>query len=74
MVAAFPSFNHAGEMIKPRMDGQTFAFEAPHAKKHGSTNPADQGIQTFRLQLAGPNEAVFRDEDNGQDLKLLRLK
>lgn len=64
----------ATEMIKPRMEGQTFVFEVPHAKKHGSTNPADQEIKTFRLQLTGPNEAIFKNADNGQDLKLTRLR
>jgi hypothetical protein len=61
------------EMIKPRMEGRTFVFEVPHAKMHGSTNPADQEIKTFRLQLTGPNEAVFKNADNGKDLKLTRL-
>ena len=64
----------ATEMINPRMEGQTFVFEVPHAKKHGSTDPADQEIKTFRLQLVGANEAVFKNAANGQDLKLTRLK
>jgi hypothetical protein len=64
----------ATEMIKPRMEGLTFVFEVPHAKKHGSTNPADQEIKTFRLQLIGPDEAVFKNADNGQDLRLTRQK
>ena len=62
------------DMINPRMEGRTFVFEVPHAKKHGSTNPEDQEIKTFRLQLTGPNEAVFKNADNGKDLKLTRLK
>jgi hypothetical protein len=64
----------ATEMIEPRMEDQTFVFEVPHAKKHGSTDPADQEIKIFRLQVVGPNEAVFKNADNGQDLKLTRLK
>ena len=64
----------ATEMIDPHLEGQTFVFQVPHARKHGSTDPADQEIKTFRLQLTGPNEAVFKNADNGQDLKLTRLK
>jgi hypothetical protein len=44
------------------------------AKKHGSTDPADQEIKTFRLQIVGPDEAVFRQAMQGQDLKLRREK
>lgn len=62
----------ATEMIKPRLEGSTFVFEVPHARKHGSTDAADQEIKTFRLHLTGPNEAVFKNADNGQDLKLTR--
>jgi len=64
----------ATEMIKPRMEGQTFVFEVPHARRHGSTDPADQEIKAFRLELVGPNEAVFKNADSGQDLKLTRTK
>jgi len=60
------------DMIEPRLEGRTFIFAVRHAKKHGSTDPADQEIKTFRLQLTGPNEAVFKNADNGQDLKLTR--
>jgi hypothetical protein len=64
----------AADMIKPRMEGQTFVFEVPHARRHGSTLPADQEIKAFRLELVGPNEAVLKNADGGQDLKLTRLK
>jgi hypothetical protein len=60
------------DMIEPRLEGRTFIFAVRHAKKHRSTDPADQEIKTFRLQLTGPNEAVFKNADNGQDLKLTR--
>jgi hypothetical protein len=66
--------NAATEMIEPRLQGNTLVFEVPHAKKHGSTDPADQEIKAFRLHLTGPNEAVFKNADNGQDLKLTRQK
>jgi hypothetical protein len=62
------------EMIDPHLEGKTFVFKVPHAKRHGSTDPADQEIKTFRLYLTGPNEAVFKNADNGQDLKLTRQK
>lgn len=62
------------EMIEPHLEGKTFVFAVPHAKKHGSTDPKDQEIKTFRLLLTGPNEAVFKNADNGQDLKLTRQK
>ena len=59
-------------LINPRMEGQIFLFEVPHARKHGSTDPADQKIKTFRLQLTGENEAVFRKAADGSDLILRR--
>jgi hypothetical protein len=62
----------ATEMIDPQLKGETFEFKVPHSKRHGSTAPADQEIKAFRLYLAGPNEAVFKNADNGQDLKLTR--
>ena len=60
------------QMIEPHLEGNALVFAVPHAKKHGSTDPKDQEIKTFRLQLTGPNEAVFKNADNGQDLKLTR--
>ena len=60
------------QMIDPHLEGNTFVFAVPHAKKHGSTDPKDQEIKTFRLQLTGPNEAVFKSAADGQDLKLTR--
>jgi hypothetical protein len=60
------------QMIDPHLEGHTFVFTVPHAKKHGSTDPKDQEIKTFRVQLTGPNEAVFKNADNGEDLKLTR--
>lgn len=60
------------DLINPRMEGQTFVFEVPHARRHGSTDPADQEIKTFRLQLTGENEAVFKNAADGSDLILRR--
>ncbi len=62
------------KLINPHMEGSTFVFDVPHAKKHGSTDPADQEIKTFRLEIVGPDEAVFRNAVQGQDLKLRREK
>ncbi len=63
------------EMIRPRMEGNDFVFEVPHAKKHGSTDPADQEIKTFRLHVTGKDEAVFRNAIGpGQDITLHRQK
>lgn len=63
------------EMIRPRMEGNDFVFEVPHAKKHGSTDPAGQEIKTFRLHVTGPHEAVFRNAIGpGQDITLHRQK
>jgi hypothetical protein len=68
--------NKGGEptkIIHPRMEGDTFVFEVPHAKRHGSTDPADQEIKTFRFHLTGSDEGVFRDAvGKGQDIKLRR--
>ena len=61
-------------MIDPHLEGNTFVFAVPHAKKHGSTDPKDQEIKTFRLELTGPNEAVFKNAADGQDFKLTRSK
>ncbi len=63
---------YPAELINPRLEGKTFVFEVPHAKKHGSTDPADQEIKTFRMQLIGKNEAVFKNASNGDDLILKR--
>ena len=60
------------DLINPRLDGKTFVFEVPHAKKHGSTDPADQEIKTFRMQLTGKNEAVFKNAADGGDLIVRR--
>ena len=60
-------------LIDPRLEGKTFVFDVPHAKKHGSTEPADQEIKTFRMQLTGKNQAVFKNAaDDGSDLILKR--
>ena len=60
-------------LIDPRLEGKTFEFAVPHAKKHGSTEPADQEIKTFRMQLTGKNQAVFKNAaDDGGDLILKR--
>jgi hypothetical protein len=47
-------------------------FDVIHAKKHGSTNPEEQEIKTFRMQLTGKNEAVFKNAPGGGDLILKR--
>jgi hypothetical protein len=61
------------DLIHTRLEGKTFVFDVPHAKKHGSTQPADQEIKTFRMQLTGKNQAVFKNAaDNGGDLILKR--
>jgi hypothetical protein len=49
-----------------------FVFEVVHAKKNGSADPADQNLQTFRMELAGKNKGVFRNAIEGQDLILNR--
>ena len=60
-------------LINPRLEGKTFTFDVPHAKKHGSTDPTDQEIKTFRMQLTGKNQAVFKNAaDDGGDLILKR--
>ena len=60
-------------LINPRLEGKTFVFDVPHTKKHGSTEPADQEIKTFRMQLMGKNQAVFKNAvDDGSDLILKR--
>jgi hypothetical protein len=61
------------DLINPRLEGKKFIFDVQHAKKHGSTDPADQEIKTFRMELTGKNEAVFKDAgDNGGDLIVRR--
>jgi len=60
------------DLINPRLEGKEFVFEVPHAKKHGSTDPADQEIKTFRMQLTGKNEAVFKNAAEGSDLIIRR--
>jgi len=59
-------------LIHPRIEGNYFVFEVVHAKKNGSTDPADQELQTFRMELAGKNKGVFRNAIEGQDLTLDR--
>ncbi len=60
------------DLINPRLQKKEFVFEVMHAKKHGSTDPADQEIKTFRMQLTGKNEAVFKNGADGSDLTLRR--
>ena len=59
-------------LIHPRIEGDYFVFEVKHAKKHGSTDPADQELKTFRMELAGKDKGIFRDALEGQDLTLDR--
>jgi len=61
-------------LINPRLEGKEFAFEVLHAKKHGPTDPADQEIKTFRMELTGKDEAVFKNAgDGGSDLIVTRI-
>lgn len=62
----------AVDLINPQLEGQALVFEVPHAIKHGSTDSADQEIKTFRMQLTGKNEAVFKNAADGRDLTLRR--
>lgn len=59
-------------LIHPRIEGDYFVFEVVHLKKHGSTDPADQELQTFRMKLTGDNKGVFHDAMENQDLILQR--
>lgn len=64
---------NAIDLLNPRLENKTFVFEVPHAKKHGSTDPAEQEIKTFRMQLTGKNQAVFKTAANdGSDLIVRR--
>ena len=59
-------------LINPRVEDQEFVFEVVHAKKHGSIDPADQEIKTFRMQITGKDRGVFKGAANGQDVVLTR--
>jgi hypothetical protein len=59
-------------LINPRLEGRIFVFEVVHAKKHGSVDPADQEIKTFRMQLTGKDRGVFKGGANGDDIVLTR--
>jgi hypothetical protein len=59
-------------LIHPRIEGNMFVFEVVHAKKNGSVDPADQNLQTFRMEVAGKNKGIFRNAIEGQDLILNR--
>jgi hypothetical protein len=59
-------------LIHPRIEGNYFVFEVVHAKKHGSTDPADQPLQTFRMGLAGKDKGIFSNALEGQDLIMQR--
>lgn len=59
-------------LINPRLEGQAFVFEVVHARKHGSTDPADQEIKTFRMQLTGKDRSVFKGAANGDEVVLTR--
>lgn len=60
-------------LIHPRLENNAFVFEVVHAKKHGSTDPANQELKTFRMELTGRNQGVFKNAIEGQDLILTRL-
>jgi pimeloyl-ACP methyl ester carboxylesterase len=64
--------NASVPLIHPRIEGNNFVFEVQHAKKHGSTDPADQELKTFRMELAGKDKGIFRNAIEGQDLTLDR--
>lgn len=59
-------------LVHPRIEGNYFVFEVVHANKSGSVDPADQNLQTFRMELAGNNKGYFRNAMEGQDLTLDR--
>jgi hypothetical protein len=59
-------------LIHPRVEGNMFVFEVVHAKKNGSVEPADQNLQTFRMEIAGKNKGIFHNAIEGQDLTLQR--
>jgi len=59
-------------LIRPHIEGNYFVFEVTHAKKHGSTDPADQELKTFRMELAGKDKGIFRNALEGQDITLDR--
>jgi hypothetical protein len=40
-------------------------------QKQGSTDPADQEVKTFRMELAGKNKGVFKNAADREDLLLL---
>lgn len=61
------------DLIHPRIEANTLVFEVVHAKKHGSTDPADQELKAFRMELIGENTAVFRNAIEGKDLFLTRV-
>jgi hypothetical protein len=59
-------------LIHPRIEGNNFVFEVVHAKKHGSTDPADQELKTFSMELAGKDKGIFHNAIENQDLTLQR--
>jgi hypothetical protein len=60
-------------LIHPRLEGNAFVFEVVHARKNGSAAPADQELKTFRMELSGKNEGVFKNAIEGKDLQLTRF-
>ena len=59
-------------LINPRVEGNAFVFEVVHAKHHGSIDPAELEIKTFRMELTGKNQGAFRNALDGKDLILTR--
>ena len=59
-------------LIHPRIEGNYFVFEVVHAKKNGSTDPADRHLQTFRMGLEGNDKGLFSNALEGQDLIMHR--
>ena len=60
------------ELVDPRVEGDEFVFELPHAKKDGSTDPADQEIKSFRLKLLENDKAQYKNAADNLDLVLTR--
>ncbi len=61
-------------ILEPQFAGDTLTFKVPHAKRHGSTDPADQEIKVFTLRVQGKDAAELRDTKTGMAMTLQREK
>lgn len=61
------------QVIHPRTDGNTLVFEVVHPKHHGSIDPADQELKTFRVEFTGNNQAAIKNAIDGKDLTFTRI-